>query len=535
MATGLQGEHGWPRFGPRDRLIAMFSSCSRNPTKAIEKRLRDLLHTFLQHFRDNAGNENRNDLAEKCCCEAGVWYYRILENVISQERNRNRIGDITVICQNEHLQCCLAACCLEITTSSNCLPCDFPLLLQILKLTPYDFLMTIEVVLRAEPDLPGAAFRHLAQVEEKILECSAWTSDSPLWGKIQANESALPACQQALLPTQLEDPRRTDFHPDRNHPGGAEPSVSTEPQRSPSAVNGPHRSNFLHLFARKVYSLMGQRLRKLCSLLDISDELRVKIWTVFERSLIHWADLMMDRHLDQFLMCAIYITAKVTKMEITFKRIMRCYKSQPLVNRRVCNNVLISGRDGEVHLTGTNDQVDNGVGMPTPDSPSTHHPGAFQEERGNLIDFYNQIYWTRMEHFAKQFAPTSGEDTPPLSPFPRQRQASPRRRRLSNNPQIYVSLLNTDTTSPITPGLSYFINSSPPECLREINNMLRTGRSPSTSRRCFREEEEEEEEEDEDGPSVKRPRLDGQSAWQRRLRNVVNDRVTTKDRDPDRD
>lgn len=56
---------------------------------------------------------------------------------------------------------------------------------------------------------------------------------------------------------------------------------------------------------------MGQRLRKLCSLLDISDELRVKIWTVFERSLIHWADLMMDRHLDQFLMCAIYITAKV--------------------------------------------------------------------------------------------------------------------------------------------------------------------------------------------------------------------------------
>ena len=61
----------------------------------------------------------------------------------------------------------------------------------------------------------------------------------------------------------------------------------------------------------QVYSLMGKRLRYLCSPLDISDELRLKIWTCFEHSLVHCTELMKDRHLDQLLMCAIYIIAKV--------------------------------------------------------------------------------------------------------------------------------------------------------------------------------------------------------------------------------
>lgn len=56
---------------------------------------------------------------------------------------------------------------------------------------------------------------------------------------------------------------------------------------------------------------MAKRLRELCSTLEISDELRLKIWTCFEYSLVHCSCLMVDRHLDQLLMCAIYIIAKV--------------------------------------------------------------------------------------------------------------------------------------------------------------------------------------------------------------------------------
>lgn len=46
--------------------------------------------------------------------------------------------------------------------------------------------------------------------------------------------------------------------------------------------------------------------------LDISSELRGKIWTCFEHSLVHCTDLMKDRHLDQLLLCSIYIISKVS-------------------------------------------------------------------------------------------------------------------------------------------------------------------------------------------------------------------------------
>ncbi|CDQ91126.1 unnamed protein product [Oncorhynchus mykiss] len=54
---------------------------------------------------------------------------------------------------------------------------------------------------------------------------------------------------------------------------------------------------------------------------------------------------MLDRHLDQILMCAIYVMAKVTKVDMPFKLIMQCYKTQPQASNCVFRSVLISGRN----------------------------------------------------------------------------------------------------------------------------------------------------------------------------------------------
>ncbi|XP_018522522.1 retinoblastoma-like protein 2 isoform X3 [Lates calcarifer] len=247
MATVPQGNQEKPRFGPSDRLLAMFRACCRDPIEGIKARLKCMLHMFLLHHWDNVGNEKTKELAVKCCGEAGIWYYRILENLVSQERKRLGISDISGILEVDLIQRCLVACCLEITICSKPLPYDFPLLLQILKLAPYHFWRVIELVLRAEAGLPNAVITHLAQVDEKVLESLAWTSDSPLWEEIRANEGHLPTCQQVMSPAQLEDPKRTDLQPEQN---------------LPEAVNRPQRSSGLHLFARKVYTLMGRRLRE---------------------------------------------------------------------------------------------------------------------------------------------------------------------------------------------------------------------------------------------------------------------------------
>ncbi|XP_026149988.1 retinoblastoma-like protein 2 isoform X2 [Mastacembelus armatus] len=529
MATEPQTNPGKPRPGPSDRLITMFRACSRDPTEAIKTRLKHMLHTFLQHHRENAGNEKTKEVAAKCCCEAVIWYYRILENLVSEERTRLGISDVSGILENDLVQRCLVACCLEITIFSNHLPCDFPLLLQMYKLAPYHFWRVIELVLRAQVKLSHTVASHLAQLEEKILESLAWTSTSPLWEEVRANEGHLHTCQQVIPPTQIEDPKKTEMQSDGNQPGagvsvGADLSASTEQQCSPSSANSPQRHSSLHLFARKVYSLMGQRLRELCSTLNISAELRLKIWTCFEYSLVHFSCLMVDRHLDQLLMCAIYIIAKITKMEIPFKHIMKCYKSQPLANKSVCKSVLISDRDMDDSPFENNNNGEHSDSILTPSTPSTHYAGACQEERGNLIYFYNQVYIAKLQHFAKEFSATSGVDTPPLSPYPRQWKTPPCRQRLFSSHSIYISPYNRETSSPRTAGLCYYFSSSPPERLQEINNMIKTGRS--VNRRCRVASLDKKEEPGDDGPSVKRLRVNDQSALERRLRNVVNDRVT---------
>ncbi|XP_063738203.1 retinoblastoma-like protein 2 isoform X2 [Eleginops maclovinus] len=460
-------------------------ACPRDPTQAIDTRLRFMLQTFLQHYRETAGNDD-NHGAVKFCYAASIWYYRILENILSQEKGRLGLRHTSVFLELDLFQRSLVACCLEITISSKSLPYEFPLLLQVLTLAPYHFIKVIELVLRAEKCLPRAVVKHLAQSEEKVLECLAWTSDSPLWEAIRANEGSLPTCQQVMPPEKLEGSNTTDVQPDRTRPEdmsvefsfGAEPSSSTDPQH-PSAER-LQRTNSLHLFARKVYMLMGKRLSELCSTLRVSEELRLKIWTCFEHSLVQYTELMVDRHLDQLLMCAIYLMSKITNVEMPFKHIMNCYKSQPLASRIVCKDVLISGTDEEMLLTGNNNNGDPVALFPTPDSPSLHYPGPSQEKRGNLILFYNQIYTEKMHHFAEQFDPASGGDTPPLSPYP---------------------------SLPIP---------NPP---------------PITETPANREEEDKEELEDEDGPPAQRLRVNGESAWQRRLRNVANSRVARGDRD----
>jgi hypothetical protein len=76
--------------------------------------------------------------------------------------------------------------------------------------------------------------------------------------------------------------------------------------------NSKRRTGSLALFFRKFYYLAHLRLDLLCHTLEIAEEdVKRKIWTVFEHSIRNHTSLMKDRHLDQLLMCSLYIVCKV--------------------------------------------------------------------------------------------------------------------------------------------------------------------------------------------------------------------------------
>uniref|UniRef100_A0AAZ3QJW5 Retinoblastoma-associated protein A-box domain-containing protein n=1 Tax=Oncorhynchus tshawytscha TaxID=74940 RepID=A0AAZ3QJW5_ONCTS len=245
----------------------------------------------------------------------------------------------------------------------------------------------------------------------------------------------------------------------------------------------------------QVYHLVSMRLRDICVKLDICEALRLKIWTCVEHSLVHCTDLMLDRHLDQILMYVLlyFLNADgfmtwVTKVDMPFKLIMQCYKTQPQAS-----NCVFRSKNIYIHM----DMF----------SPPTHPTGRRapcrqdQEERGHLIYFYNTVYVKQMKDFALRYTSSSltitGVETPPLSPYPIQRIGSLRRLRWTylSNPR-----------------------------LREINDMMRTFQS-RTRKRCAAQLQEDGEEEG--GPLVKRPCQDRPSDWQRKLRDLGDTLMTS--------
>uniref|UniRef100_A0A8C9VJR1 Retinoblastoma-like 1 (p107) n=1 Tax=Scleropages formosus TaxID=113540 RepID=A0A8C9VJR1_SCLFO len=264
----------------------------------------------------------------------------------------------------------------------------------------------------------------------------------------------------------------------------------------------PRRTGSLALFFRKVYHLASVRLRDLCLKLDISPEQRAKIWTCFEHSIVHCTDLMKDRHLDQLLLCAVYVVSKITKEERTFQDIMKCYRSQPQANSHVYRSVLLRRRTREQASDENSMEEASGceggklrvwdrVPLGVPCDKLASHPGCVPssaalsqdnaelvEDRSDLIQFYNSIYVLKMKSFALKYAVPSIDhraEAPPLSPFPSMRAQPLSPRRISQRHSIYVSPHKNGTCLTPSSAFTYRFNGSPSKELTDINRMIKQG------------------------------------------------------------
>lgn len=159
--------------------------------------------------------------------------------------------------------------------------------------------------------------------------------------------------------------------------------------------------------------------------LKITEENLQRIWTTFENSILHNTDLMKDRHLDQLLMCSIYIFARVCNLPIQFKDIMTVYRLQPQAQSHIYRRVL--GNDGN---------------------------------RCDIIDFYNRIYVVAVQEFALRWRPTSTEDVS-LSPLPINLRCLPSPRKVSKNHSIYVQELRSNEILQSPKYTEYTLNASP--------------------------------------------------------------------------
>ncbi|KAK3557136.1 hypothetical protein QTP70_024724 [Hemibagrus guttatus] len=305
-------------------------------------------------------------------------------------------------------------------------------------------------------------------------------------------------------------------------------------------TNRPRRTGSLALFFRKVYHLASVRLRDLCLKLDISGELRSKIWTCFEQSLVHCTDMMKDRHLDQLLLCAVYIISKasdsvISKEEHTFQDIMKCYRSQPQASSHIYRSVLLRKR-GHEQQTDDKMEVDpptdqNSANVRTDHGAKAKADSESDEDRGDLIQFYNSVYVLKMKSFALRYAHPAADnrlfipyflmhpqlDAPPLSPFPSLRAQPLSPRRISQRHSVYLSPHKNGSCLKPSSAYTYKFTGSPSKELSDINQMIRQG--SVSKKRAFTMEGDETE------SPTKRLSQESEDVLLKRLQDVVTERA----------
>ncbi|XP_050520159.1 retinoblastoma-like protein 1 isoform X2 [Daktulosphaira vitifoliae] len=471
---------------PSDNLYALFMSCSGDLKDNIENLVNELSTKFYAKYCLVDQNSSLNcETAKKKLHMAKVWFYKLFENIVDKEA-KNPKYDIRSLMLHNIFHETLFACCLEMILFSYNSHFTFPWVLNVLEIHPYHLYKVIEVIVRVEDKLPRDMVKHLNRVEEQVLDSLSWQSKSPLWELININDKKIPRYEDIALInivssntinqnqkvenniTLPKDSPISDrfISPAPGHPNvfktGRQVIVNENKQYNTTQcynncaiqVSPAKKIGTFGLFFRKFYYLAAVRMQDLCYQLSINEDLMRKIWTCFEHVIIVQTDMMRDRHLDQILMCTIYIICRVVNLNLRFQDIMKCYRNQPQSASHIYRSVLISSKNfSQEEIENSGAQCD--------------------EERIDLIKFYNTIFVLKVKDNALKYSTSNSNENIVLSPLPATKTQlhSPTTRRVSDRIPIFIRKLEAQASpikSPIKP-LSYCINQSPKKDLENIN------------------------------------------------------------------
>ncbi|CAG9863709.1 unnamed protein product [Phyllotreta striolata] len=433
-----------------------------NPLPIIQQVLDELTEKFVSAYVRIFPTKEQD---AKNRSQIGVTlFYKFVQNILDNER---KIGnDISVLLQKDLFYQCMLACCMEIVLFSYNFPNKFPWILEVFDLQPYHFVKVIELIVRTKNKPPSDIIIHLNKVEEMILESLMWRSDSIIWITIDNLGGDIPNVETSALPGCLFYVERTEMNTESHNGKVLQSPFPSALDRFQSPVRGqllvnvepchlilnqsedqslqPRKRNSLSIILSKFYYLAYKRMDQFCTKLNLKNiEVKQKIWTFFEKS-IQSKELIKDRHLDQLLMCAIYVICKISDFALMFQDILKHYREQSQCSSDIYRKVFVEN------------QIKDGMVIVKTD---------------NLITFYNTVYVKVMEKFAKTFTQKQLPEVDLLlSPLP-----AVKRDMIQKFANVYVRPL--ESHSPISDSsIKYTFSRSPSKDLQDINRLVNSNK-----------------------------------------------------------
>nr|CAD2174071.1 unnamed protein product [Meloidogyne enterolobii] len=428
-----------------------FVDCQGNPREYIAEQVHIFGQKFLSKVRKEEEESNERESSdhslnqiqlEKYVADIETLFYYLLQKILIYDQQKAlAMGlemnvDLTAILQSSEFLVSIYICAADLILWVNEDSRTFRWITEIFtdNVAPLEFYRIFELIVRADTSFSREMVKHLNQLEECVLEELVWTTDSPLWAALQNSRIVEQFGESSSVPSSQILSKFT---------GNLQRNKS---DLTPQIIN----------FFKKVYHLSAIRLTDLFERLRISDELtKRKIWTLFEHVFRTKIILLKDRHLDQILMCCVYIITKVCSLKIAFQDIIFHYRHQPQASSNVYRNVLMRM-----------DLIDK------KEDPE-------QTEREDLIRFYNKIFVPIVEDYVKKLYPSgpeSKENVFPLISMPKT-LVNPLSPRKVIGDRINVIPLSqySQTIARHRSTRRFDIYKSPSKDLRTINAMVNRG------------------------------------------------------------
>ncbi|VDK80616.1 unnamed protein product [Litomosoides sigmodontis] len=424
-------------------------------------------------------------------------FFRFLHKIALSEKDRLGNGNIVklsgVLLREDFLKS-VYVCSLQLVLFTYESVREFPWSLQIMRVAAIHFYKVIELIIRADSSLSREMVKHLNKVEERVLEEFAWSLESPLWSSLQRRADGVPSSQAVSLEAVEGYSVRQPSLPQRYNASPIKPlakrrlefddddsSCVAAKRRTADAENSPSSATLL--FFRKVYYLAAVRLRDLCERVRLDEKGRQRAWTLFEHVLRMETSLMAGRHLDQNLMCCLYVVAKIGQQNISFHDIMYHYRHQPQATSRVYRRVMVENISSPPIILDDSVSHDS-VGSASGDKFRSESSvsgvimgsGRATPEHQNveyidLIKYYNHVFIARVKSFVQKLQPGFTEGGVSLLSIPvvQCNRLSPQR---SVSDRITVTPMPSSLpTSPSRP-YRYIFDKTPVKELNSINMIM---------------------------------------------------------------
>ncbi|KAG8493430.1 hypothetical protein CXB51_010979 [Gossypium anomalum] len=132
----------------------------------------------------------------------------------------------------------------------------------------------------------------------------------------------------------------------------------------------------INIFFSKINKLAAVRINGMVERLQLSQEIRESVYFLFQQILSQRTSLFFNHHIDQIILCCLYVVAKLSQLELPFKEITSNYRKEPQGRPEVYCSVFVDR--------------------------STQQTGRTRQDHVGIVAFYNTKFIPAIKHLLEE-------------------------------------------------------------------------------------------------------------------------------------